>query len=117
MKINEKADKIITDVKNELREVLGDKLVELILFGSYAKGKESSQSDIDIMLLVDEDQESLRRLEDKITEISFELSLEYDLVLSIILKSYQQFKNYSDVLPFYMNVENEGIKVYERKAS
>lgn len=120
---------ILSLIETEAKQVLGNKLVEIILFGSYARETQDLGSDLDsdldsdlgsdldIMLLIDEDEENIRKFEDKFTDISFRISLEHEIVPSIILKSAKQFINYQDVLPFYMNVRNEGVRVYGRKAS
>jgi len=108
---------ILSLIETEAKRIFGNKLVEIILFGSYARDAWEPDSDLDIMLLIDEDEENIRKFEDRFTDISFKISLERDIVPSIILKSQRQFSNYKDVLPFYISVRNEGIRIYGRKAS
>lgn len=38
---------------NEIRNIYGERLKSVILYGSYARGDFNSDSDIDIMILVD----------------------------------------------------------------
>ncbi|MCD4782872.1 MAG: nucleotidyltransferase domain-containing protein [Candidatus Eremiobacteraeota bacterium] len=115
--MNGKVKNILSGIEAEAKRIFGNKLVEIILFGSYARDTQESHSDLDIMVIIDEDEENIRKYEDRFTDISFDISLEHDIVPSIILKSRGQFIDYKDVLPFYMNVRNEGVKVYGRKAS
>ncbi len=39
---------ILREVKERLRDILGDELVEVILFGSYARGEAREDSDVDV---------------------------------------------------------------------
>lgn len=112
--MNKQVENIISRIKNESRRILGEKLVKMILFGSYARGSQEPYSDLDIMFLIDEE-ENIGKFEDKFTDISLKISLEHGIVPTIILKSWKQFKDYEDVFPFYMNVRNEGVVIYDRQ--
>ena len=79
------------------------------LFGSYARGDYHAESDIDILLTVDEDG-SLYEYRRAAAEICSELSLKYDVMVSVTVKPDAQFRRYADVLPFYRNVREEGIR-------
>ena len=48
-----KIDKVIQQFTLKLLELLGDRLKKVILYGSYARGDYSENSDIDIMILTD----------------------------------------------------------------
>ena len=45
-----------------------------------------------------------------VAEVSSDLSLEHDVTVSIAVKPAEQFERYREVLPFYQNVVNEGIR-------
>ena len=103
---------LLSEIQEELNNLFGDKLKDTILYGSYARLENTKDSDIDIMVLVDEKTSELRQYEDQITDIMVDLSLEYDVVVSIISESHEVYKNYSDILPFFNNVKKEGVKLY-----
>jgi predicted nucleotidyltransferase len=90
--------------KNELalamKNLFGNNLNEVILFGSYARNQQDEESDIDIMVLVKEDQLSLKAYTQSIAEIVTDINLQYDVVLSVILQSTDEFEEYKAVLPF-----------------
>jgi predicted nucleotidyltransferase len=44
---------ILKDLKRDLKEALGEKLSEVILFGSYSRGDFTQYSDIDLLILID----------------------------------------------------------------
>lgn len=41
-----------------------------------------------------------------------DLSLEYELVISIYLQSYMMYKRHSNILPFFINIKEEGVSLY-----
>ncbi len=43
---------ILSDVTAGLREIFGEKLENVILYGSYARGDADEESDIDVMALI-----------------------------------------------------------------
>ena len=50
--------------------LLGERLKKIILYGSYARGDYNSSSDIDIMILTDDEIEIYRN---KISDIAYDL--------------------------------------------
>ena len=45
-RMNEKVKRILTEVKKYLIEIFGDKIRQVILYGSYARGDYNKDSDI-----------------------------------------------------------------------
>lgn len=105
---------VLNEVQAQMLMLFGSRLKKIILFGSYARNEADNESDIDILLLIDEDKCSLKQYHDRIVDIVVELSLKYGVVLSILEQEYQQFNKYTEFVPFYANVENEGIELYVR---
>lgn len=89
-----------------------DRLGSVILYGSYARVDNTDESDIDIMVLINEDEEELKKYEDKITDIMVDLSLEFGIVVSLYIQSADYYREKVNVLPFLMNIEKQGIKIY-----
>jgi len=107
-------DLITGQVEKEMRELLSEKLVSVILYGSYARGDYDEESDIDIMVLADLPQEEQRPYREKINELSSRLSLENDITVSIKLKDGNTVIRYKDSVPFYANVLNDGVVINAR---
>ncbi len=93
------------------RETFGEKLRSVILYGSYARGDFDDESDMDIMILVDLPMEELRRYKEPFIELESNLGLEYNIVIVATLKDTYTFDKYFEAMPFYQNVEREGIKI------
>lgn len=93
----------------EAKKIFGNELKAAILYGSYARGDSDSESDIDIMVLLDIPNECLPDARKKMRETANALDLEYDCVISSSFQAYDTFKNYKEVSSFYQNVERDGI--------
>jgi len=94
------------------RDVLGDKLEKVFLFGSYARGDYDDESDIDIMVLADIRPEDADKTRDKIHNHTGDLDLEYDVVICLHMTCSAIFHKYINILPYYMNVQREGVAIY-----
>lgn len=108
---------ILSDVETETRKLFGTRLKQLILYGSYARNQQDPESDIDIMMLVDENENSLRKYNYKIADIMTHLSLKYDTFISLTDETCSRYNDYLDTLPFFRNIADEGIEIYGQKTA
>ena len=102
---------IIQIYSKEAMNIFGDKLKAVILYGSYARGDFDSESDIDIMVLLDLPEERMAEARKKMRHIADYLDLKYDCVISSVFQSYESFENYKSASPFYQNVEKDGVLI------
>lgn len=109
---DEKLLAILDDIEQRGTEAFGSKLKEIILYGSYATNRQTHESDLYIMFLFDESEEEIIKYRDQIVDIMVDLSLEYDVVVSITESSVENFNSYVSYVPFYSNVYNEGVEIY-----
>jgi len=101
---------LITErVVQAAQDSLGDKLDKVILYGSYARGDNNDESDIDIMVLANIPLEARSREREKIWSILGYIDLDLDVVLSLNVTDCETFNKYIDDLPFYINVVGEGV--------
>ena len=100
----------ITDrVVREVRENFEDKLDKVILYGSYARGDYAEESDIDIMALVDVPSEDANIFDMQFTRFTNRLGMEYDLVVSLLIKDCETFYKFLPADPFYQNIIRDGV--------
>jgi uncharacterized protein len=64
-----------------VRDILGPKLLELRLFGSEARADARSDSDIDVLVVVQPDSER-SRLTRQVIDIAFDINLEHYVYIS-----------------------------------
>ncbi|HPS58463.1 MAG TPA: nucleotidyltransferase domain-containing protein [Spirochaetota bacterium] len=111
MQKNADIKKITGEVAKNARELFGNRLFSVILYGSYARGDYDDQSDMDIMLLVNMPQEEYQLFRDRISTLSSSLSLEYDITVSIKVKDSNIITHYKNSVPFYKNILEDGVTI------
>lgn len=99
--------KLLEELKAEMKEKLGDKLVGLLLFGSYSRGDFSASSDVDPVILADGELSRAER--DRIDDLIAVYSLSHDVVISAIVYPSKTFQEYST--PFLLSVKEDGIAI------
>lgn len=107
----ETLEKLKGEIEKAARELLGDKLTKVILYGSYARGDYDEESDIDFALISTIPNSDIPFYNDRIGEITSRLGIKYLSVISLMIISTETFDKYRDVLPFYMNIIKEGIVI------
>jgi predicted nucleotidyltransferase len=100
----------LSELEERLIEVFNNRLKKVILFGSYAKGNNDNESDIDIMLLVDE--KDLKKYDDVILDLTVDLSIKYAILPSIFLENPENFLEYKNYRPLFRDIYEEGIELY-----
>lgn len=99
---------ILKETYDELKSLYADRLKEVILFGSYARGDYMNESDIDLILLLD-NLNDVASEGDKYRPIVSRISLKYDTVVSIIPFRFDDF--YQKMTPLTLNIQREGIRL------
>ena len=101
---------IIEAFKNNLKQLYGDNLHSVILYGSLARGDETEESDIDLIVVLKE----IRNFWDEVRRIDeLELSLEeknsFGILISAIPLSLKSMEE--TVTPLLLNIRKEGVVV------
>lgn len=102
---------VLSEARNGLSELFGPRLERVLLYGSYARGDQDEESDIDVMALVDLPREQLETYRRAISRLSTDIDLQHDVFLSIKLQDSDTFHRWADTLPYFRNVMKEGISV------
>lgn len=100
--------KILVELRQHFEAIYGERLVNMLLFGSQARGDATSESDIDVMIVL----KGPVKPGDEIArtgEISADISLKYDVVISCIFMSAERYA--TEQSPLIMNVHREGVTV------
>ncbi len=89
----------------------GRQIVEVILFGSKARGNSASDSDVDVLILAKSED---RQLQKAISKISSQVDLDYDILLNSLLIADKRWKQMSkERFSLCRNVERDGIRLYQ----
>lgn len=96
---------------SEYRKIFGSALVQVILYGSYARGDFDDESDIDIVALVRCDRETISEKSYAMAEFSSELDLMFGVMVSPSALPYDEYQRYLSDVPYYANIAREGVEL------
>lgn len=109
--MEERIKNITSEVYEELMKLFGGKLERIILYGSYARGDFNLESDVDIMILLSCDQTEIAENRKKISRIASRVGLKNDIMISLLVRNCDDFKNEMEYQPFYQNIERDGLRI------
>ncbi len=104
-------NEILDAIARIYADVYGNNIAQVILYGSYARGDASEDSDVDVVAIVHGNREQLQRDLYKVWDASADLELKYDTILSPTVIPFDEFNKYKEDLPYYRNIANEGVRV------
>jgi len=99
-------DDLTAELKIGLDRVYGDRLKGLYLYGSYARGEEDRESDLDILVVLEQFDHYAAEV-NRTGELASELSLKYGMTVSQVFVRESEWLN-GDT-PFLSNVREEAI--------
>ncbi|MDB9496030.1 nucleotidyltransferase domain-containing protein [Spirulina major CS-329] len=97
---------VLKFLKQDLTQLYGDRLIQLILFGSQARGDHEPDSDIDVLVVL----RSLTNPGEEIKrtgKIVADLSLQYDVVISCLFMTEIDYQTRNNAL--LRNIHQDGI--------
>ena len=94
----------------QLEKVFKEKLKKIILFGSYSRGDYDKESDVDVMVLVDNCDP--RAYDDIILDMEVDLSITFDIVLTMFVESEAEYEKARRYKPYINEIDREGIEIY-----
>ncbi|MBO4782782.1 MAG: nucleotidyltransferase domain-containing protein [Lachnospiraceae bacterium] len=104
--------KALTSMSMDMKKIYGDNLSEVVLYGSYARGTETPESDVDIVLFLNV--KATDKEHDAMTDTVVDYELEQGKTLSVITVEVDHFKESKDILPFYRNIQKEGVVLWKK---
>lgn len=108
----QRIDAILKKYVEEVHGLYGNKLKTILLYGSYARGDFRENSDIDIMILVDSEEQEIRDKGYLLSDVTFEYNFDNNIMIMPIVKNLNHFNRWLRAYPFYYNVRKEGIELY-----
>lgn len=106
-KLSEVERTAVLEFLTRVQSKLGEGLLRALLFGSKARGEATSDSDLDLLLIVADETWQLR---DEICNISADVSLKHDLLLDARVIGEARWQYMSDIQAgLYRNISSEAI--------
>ncbi len=96
----------IHQFREQVQKLLGAP-VQIILFGSYARGEETEGSDVDLLVIVPKlDKKTL----DVLLNVAWEIGYEAGMVFSVVPVAVDELERLAES-PFFQAVQREGIRL------
>ncbi len=99
---------ILQEMKDGLQKRYGSKLKGTMLFGSYAKGEQRSDSDIDIAVILEDFSHACAEIE-RTGDIVSALSLKFDTLISLVPIKEKDWEKRKTTL--ISNIERDGMAI------
>ncbi len=96
----------IRQFKQAVKEIYGPRLKKIVLYGSWARGDASEESDIDLMVVLSGEVQPGLEL-DRMIDVITDTNLEYDVLISVLPVSESNFNTLRS--PLLLNVRKEGV--------
>jgi len=107
---NNKEKEIFEVLRKLLQQKLGSTLTKIMVFGSYARKENTSESDIDIVILLDIPVDW--QLKKEIHFLMADIDLQYDIVLSARVFSIVEWESSRfRSTPLFQAIEREGVTI------
>lgn len=101
-------EELIAEIKKTVLQVQPE--AELFLYGSYARGDQHNDSDIDILILLNQD-EINKKIRDELYSLLYNLELSANKVISPLIKAkkvwYEKYPNTG----LFINISQEGFRL------
>ena len=99
---------LLEKLKSGLKQMYGEQFKEAYLFGSYARGDNDPDSDIDILIVLSDFEKYGAEL-NRTSKLIGSLSLDYGTTLSVVFTRQREWQ--MDKLPLLLNIHAEGVAV------
>ena len=90
--VTDEIQKVTSTVVGKLVELLGNKIYKIILYGSYARGDFDTESDIDIMILINGTDEDVLKYRKDVRRIANDVGLDNNILVSLLIKPRQSLE-------------------------
>jgi predicted nucleotidyltransferase len=105
-KLTDKTKEMLSEVKSQLACLYGARFKGLFVFGSYARDEANEESDVDLLIVLDDVEDYSLEIS-ATSELISEIALKYDLSLSRVFASEQDWRDNHTL--FFKNVREEAI--------
>lgn len=94
-----------------LRQIYGNLIDSVILYGSTARGTQTNESDVDVAILLHAGR--TKEMREQMLDLVVDLELACGKVLSVLCIDYDKFTEWQDTLPFYQNIRKDGVVLWQ----
>ncbi|MBU1260091.1 MAG: nucleotidyltransferase domain-containing protein [Planctomycetes bacterium] len=97
---------ILNEFREETTKLYKKRLKNIILYGSWARGNATDDSDIDLAIVLEGDVVAGREI-DRMIDIITDINLKYDVLISVYPVSEKDYASVNS--PLLLNLRKEGV--------
>jgi uncharacterized protein len=101
---------IIEEFTEQAKAHYGNRLAKIILFGSYARGEAHDESDVDLLVVLNDEDVKTRQEMDSIFDMKWTLFLKYLIDLSVIPTTNDRYEHSQEYL--FKFIRKDGQLIY-----
>ena len=105
-KMDKKVRSLINRIKIHLEMLYGERIKKVILYGSYVRGDAGKDSDIDVLILIDQTLNPFE-VRENLSDLLYDIVLDEEELVSVLVIPEHIFESYNS--PFMLNVRKEGL--------
>lgn len=105
---NETIEKIKLEVPELIKSLMKEDLIEIVLYGSCARGDYTEDSDVDIALITKSDRTEAQRYVGALAAIATEFAIKYFAIVNFVCLPYKEFVEKKGWYGYFNCIENEG---------
>ena len=95
-----------------VKKIYGSNIDRIILFGSFARGEQREDSDIDIMILLKVSDEEAKKYQKELFDVTYDFNMDNDVEINPMAHNVHLFEKWVDAYPFFSNIKKEGVVLY-----
>ena len=111
MDITGQIPEILSKLCADIAPLFPGETLQPILFGSYARGDTKYGSDLDVLILVDASRQEIADRQRAVANVAGDLLVEHGIPISPIVENRAFYHHWLPVLPFFQNIQREGIPI------
>ena len=97
---------LLTDFKREVQQLYQNRLADIYLFSSYARGEATEDSDVDLLVMLNDEAISPFNEIGVIGDVAHQIGLDYETLISVVPTTRLRFEQMDS--PSHRNVLREG---------
>ena len=105
-------DAVKAEITEKVKILMNDDLLEVILYGSCARGDYTEDSDIDIALIVKCSRTEAKKYDDDLAKVATEFAMKYFAVVNFVSLPHDEFVEKRKWYGYFRNISVEGEVLY-----
>ena len=95
-------------------QIMNDDCRQIILYGSFARGDYTGDSDVDIAILTKCDRVQAKEYSSRIDDLAAEIGADTMAIVNYVCLPLEEFEKKKSWYPYFINIAKDGVKLYER---